>query len=139
MSKYRRKEQYEAVQFLYIDGIDGPETIKRAEELGLSRNGVSLIWEIHTKWGWKIVEHGSYIMTVGNDISVIYRERFEELYESVEGQEQDDDTIIKKLSKLFAEYLGKEIGLYVEPLEGEKKERAIIELGNFLEWFKSGE
>jgi hypothetical protein len=140
MSKYRRKEQYEAVQFLYIDGIDGPETIKRAKELGLSRNGdggISKIWEIHTNWGWKIVEHGSYIMKVGNEISVIYRERFEELYESVGGQEQDDDTIIKKLSKIFAEYLGKEIGIYVDPLEGEKKERAITELGKFLEWFKS--
>lgn len=90
MAKYRRKETFEAVQFLYIDGIDGVETIKRAEELGLSRNGggmISKIWEIKTKWGWKVVRHGDYIMTEsddwGNHKSVVFGERFEELYELV--------------------------------------------------------
>lgn len=85
MIKYRRKDTINAVQFLFIDNIDGKETIKFAESLGLSRNGngmISKIWEVKTKWGWKIVNHGDYVI-IDDDGSyaVVTKERFEELYE----------------------------------------------------------
>ncbi len=54
MAKYRLREQIEAHQFNYIDGIDGPKTIQHAKSLGLSRNGdgrISKIWEIRSAVG----------------------------------------------------------------------------------------
>jgi len=54
------------VQFLYEGDIDGLEAIAAAHEMGLSTNGgQSKLWEIETIYGWKIVEHGSWVLYRG--------------------------------------------------------------------------
>jgi hypothetical protein len=61
-----RNQVWNAIQFEYIDGIDGPKTVKYAEGIGLSRNGdggISKLWEIKTESGWKIVDHGDWILS----------------------------------------------------------------------------
>ena len=68
---------WEAVQFNYVDGIDGLETIELAKSLGLSRNGdggISKIWEIDTVSGWRIVDDGDWILSAprGFHMETIY-------------------------------------------------------------------
>ena len=62
--KFRKKPVViDAIQFNYIDGINGLKTIALAQSLGLSRNGSSLLWEIETLEGWHIVKDGDWIIT----------------------------------------------------------------------------
>ena len=67
IKKYMKKERqiWDAVQFLYIDGIDGEQTEHEAKKLGLSTNpkSSSKLWEIQTGRGWKIVEHSDWILS----------------------------------------------------------------------------
>jgi len=59
--------EIEAVQFNYIDGIDGPETRKFGSSIGLSQNVPrSALWEIQTFHGWKIVNSGDWIVVKKN-------------------------------------------------------------------------
>jgi hypothetical protein len=84
--RYRKKGEVFAVRFLYIDNIDGKETIKFAKSIGLSRNGdggISLLWEIQTQTGWKIVNHGDYVVDNNGVISVMNERDFEATYEAV--------------------------------------------------------
>ena len=70
-------------QFNYVDGdIESPGTISLAESLGLSRNlPHSKLWELHTRYGWKIVYSGDYVVTRPNgEKEAIVREEFEEDY-----------------------------------------------------------
>ena len=64
MPKYRKKPVViEATQFNYIDNIDGPKTCELAKSFGLSRNGPSLLWEIKTAEGWRIMYSGDWSIT----------------------------------------------------------------------------
>jgi len=79
-----KKEVWNGVQFNYIDGIDGQETRKHAKSLGLSQNeGHSLLWEIQSISGWKIVNHGDWILSADRGIhgekiyTVVNRDEFE--------------------------------------------------------------
>ncbi len=60
---YKKPETVMAVQFNYIDNIDGPKTCELAKSLGLVRNGPSLLWEFNTSQGWRIVPSGYWIIT----------------------------------------------------------------------------
>ncbi len=85
---YRRRKVVKAEQFLYIDGMDGPKTVMRAESLGLSRSGTSLLWEIHLPnphiGTWWIVTHGDWIITEDKDHKHLCKpDIFKETYEVV--------------------------------------------------------
>lgn len=85
MNLYRKKsDAVKAVQFNYIDGIDGPKTHKLAQSLGLSTHGTSVLWEIHTTFGWHIVDHRDWILTNtggGPWCIVLHDEAFKATYE----------------------------------------------------------
>lgn len=86
MTQYKKKPDIivSAVQFNYIDNIDGPETCKLAKSLGLSRHLSSKLWEIQTFYGWKIVRHGYWILTNTEReprCVVLHPEDFETSYE----------------------------------------------------------
>ena len=84
--KFRKKRVViDAIQFNYIDNIDGLKTCEMAKSLGLSRNGASLIWEIETLEGWHIVRNGDWIITgVKGEFYPIKDDIFRETYELVE-------------------------------------------------------
>lgn len=87
--KYRLKStSVDAVQFKNPGSGDEPETTELARSLGLSRNGTSLLWEIKTSYGWRIVYHNHWIVTSdgsfgSKQVTVYNPEDFEELYELV--------------------------------------------------------
>lgn len=74
-----------AEQFLYIGGIDGPKTIARAEELGLSTNGgISKLWEIKYAGAWTIVRHGTWLLFKDGKLDgLLLDEQFQKHYEKV--------------------------------------------------------
>ena len=84
--KFRKKPVViEAIQFNYIDGINGLKTIALALALGLSRKGSSKIWEIETLEGWHIVSNGDWIITgVKGELYPCKPDIFELTYEKVE-------------------------------------------------------
>ena len=87
MAKYQKKPVVvDAVQFNYVDNIDGPETCKLAESLGLVRNEPqSLLWELKTTYGFSIVHAGSWVVTGMNGNKFICDNyTFKSLYEIVD-------------------------------------------------------
>ncbi len=60
---HKKPETVEAIQFNYIDSIDGPKTCELAKSLGLTRRGSTLLWELKTYQGWRIVRSGFWIIT----------------------------------------------------------------------------
>jgi len=85
MAKYRKiSKVVEAEQFNYIDGISGPKTTELAQSLGLSTNGPSVLWEVTTAQGWKIVYSGYWIVTQSDGRKYVYKqEEFAQIYEPV--------------------------------------------------------
>jgi len=91
MRKFRKKPQViEAIQFNYIDNIDGPQTVALAVALGLSRYGSSKLWEIETLEGWHIVRDGDWIITgIQGERYPCKPDIFEQTYEEVKDGKKD--------------------------------------------------
>lgn len=85
MMYIRKSDKVQAVQFNYIDGIDGKKTHELAKRLGLSQNvPASAICEIETRDGWKSVYDEYWIITtVSGYKEVCNSDRFKELFEPV--------------------------------------------------------
>ena len=64
-----------AEQFKCVDGIYGEETKKLALSLGLVKAPHSVVWEVETSEGWRIVGDGDWVISKNGAAVKIVKDR----------------------------------------------------------------